>query len=104
MRSARVEFVVVKRLLPPLPSRMDRPGAPGTLGLIVATSKVGFASAGISLVGGGGGGISHAVVAVARVRFKGMVGPPWVQVPAMVSPSPLSLPSKLPPIAATVIF
>src|SRR4051794_23034302 len=82
MRSATVVLVVVKRLLPPRPTRIELPGASGRLGLMVATSKVGLASAGIRRGGGGGSGISHAVVGVARARFSGVVGPPWLHVPA----------------------
>ena len=92
MRSFNVVFVVVNILAPPLPTRMDWPCAPGLLGLIVATSKVRLASAAIGFGGGGGSGMAHAVAGVARVRFKG-VAAPCVQVPVIVFPSALSLPS-----------
>src|SRR5689334_19063016 len=61
IRSATLEFVVVNRFDPPLPTTIDRPGVSGLAGLIVATSNTGFASDGISRGGGGGSGISHAV-------------------------------------------
>jgi hypothetical protein len=64
------------------------------LGLMVATSKLGFASLAITFGGGGGSGIAHAVSVVARARFSGAgVGLPCDQVPVIDAPSELSFPS-----------
>ena len=59
---------------------------------MVATSNAGFAFAAIRTGGGGGSGIAQAVSGVARARFKAS-GAPWVHVPAIEFPSPLSFPS-----------
>ena len=90
MRSLRVVFVVVNRLLPPLPTSMEDPRFSGLAGLIVATSNEGFASGAIGF--GGGSGIAHAVCGVARVEVSGK-GAPWVKVPEIELPSPFILPS-----------
>src|SRR4051812_29918401 len=102
MRSFKVVFVVVKRLLPPRPTRMDCPGVAGLDGLIVATSKTRFALAAIGVGGGGAAGMAHAVAGVARARFSG-TGAPWVKVPAMELRSSLNRPSNVPPIAGPAI-
>src|SRR4051812_19027778 len=103
MRSFKVVFVVVKRLLPPRPTRMDCPGVAGLDGLIVATSNARLALAAIGVGGGGGAGMAHAVAGVARTRFSGD-DPPCVQVPAIALRSSLNRPSKVPPTAGTAIF
>src|SRR5262245_30195947 len=92
MRSLKVVFVVVNRILPPLPTRMEFPRFAGLAGLIVATSNTGFASAAIGFGGGGGSGMAHAVCGVARLKVSGK-GPPWVKVPEIELPSPLIFPS-----------
>jgi hypothetical protein len=51
--------------------RIPFPGVPGLLGLMVATSNAGVASAAIDLGRRGGSGIAHAVSGVARVKFSG---------------------------------
>src|SRR3954452_2993146 len=104
MSSLSGVLVVVKRLVPPLPTRIDMPCASGRLGLIVATSNVGVASAGISFGGGGGSGMVHAVAGVARAKFRGAGVPPWLHVPEIESPSALTFPSYSPPIAAIAIL
>src|SRR5665213_3771689 len=68
----------------------------GSLGLMVATANSGFAVAGITSGGGGGSGMAQAVSLVARTRFNGRAGPPCVQFPLMVLPSPLRVPSNAP--------
>src|SRR5580658_5516046 len=80
------------------------PGLLGSLGLMVATSTDGSAFAAMRTGGGGGSGIVQAVSGVALVRFSGTAGPPWVQVPVIVFPSPLSLPSYVPFSAVMVIL
>ncbi len=90
MRSLRV-VLVVENWRPRI--RNDLPGVSGLLSLTVATSNTGLASAGIGFGGGGGSGIVHAVSFVARVRFRGSGFGPWVHVPAIEFPSPLSFPS-----------
>src|SRR5690348_466700 len=103
MMSFRVVLVVVKRLLPPLPTRMDLPGTSGLDGLIVATSNTRLAFAAIGVGGGGGAGIAQAVAGVARVSVSGEDAP-CVYVPAIEFRSSLNRPSKVPPIAGTAIF
>ena len=83
--------VVVNTLLPPLPTPREKPSS-GLLGLMVATSIPGSASAAIGFGGGGGSGIVHAVSGVTRAKFKGS-GAACVQVPAIELPSELSVPS-----------
>src|SRR5262249_22565040 len=78
------------------------PGVLGLLGLIVATSNVGFALAAIRAGGGGGSGIAHAVSGVALARFRGKDAGPWLKVPEIVLPSAPSFPSKAPPMAGIV--
>ena len=90
MRSLTDVFTVVNRR--PL-SRYILPGMLGLLGLMVATSNEGLASAAIGFGRAGGSGMVHAVSAVARFRFKGRGMGPWVQVPASVLPSALNFPS-----------
>src|SRR3954471_10177833 len=103
MRSFSVVFVVVKRLLPPRPTRMDCPGVAGLDGLIVATSNTRLAFAAIGVGGAGGAGISQAVAGVARARLSGEDAP-CVQVPAIDFRSSLNRPSNVPPIPGTAIF
>jgi len=102
-RSFKVVFVVVNRLLPPRPTRMDCPGVAGLDGLIVATSNTRLALAAIGVGGAGGGGIVHAVVGVARARFSG-TGAPCVKVPAIEFRSSLNRPSNVPPMAGIAIL
>src|SRR6202041_1922197 len=64
IRSFRSVFEVMKC---PALKKKALPCAPGLLGLIVATSKFGFASAAIGGTGSGGVGILHSVSGVARV-------------------------------------
>src|ERR1700679_2899372 len=90
MRSFTLVFMVTKRS-PLKPNPL--PGLLGALGLMVATSKLGLAFASIGGSLGSGGGIVHSVSGVARVRLRGMGLGPWVQVPVIVLPSELSLPS-----------
>src|SRR5580692_1097481 len=80
--------VVVKTFEPPLPTPREKPWS-GLLGLMVATSIPGSASAAIGFGGGGGSGIAHTVSGVARARIRGS-GKPWDQVPVMEFPSALS--------------
>src|SRR5438477_6023822 len=101
MGSARVVLMVMTSW--PLTVN-SLPGLAGSLGLMVATSKAGLASAAIGVGGGGGSGMDHAVSGVAFVSTSGIAGPPWDQVPSMVFPSPLTLPSKVPFKALIVIF
>src|SRR5215216_5868721 len=103
MRSFKVVFVVVNRLLPPRPTRMDWPGVAGFDGLIVATSNTRLALAAIGVGGAGGAGMAHAVAGVARARFSG-TGAPCVNVPAIALRSSLNRPSNVPPMAGTAIF
>src|SRR3954471_18300761 len=103
MRSFNVVLVVVKRLLPPRPTRMDCPGVAGSDGLMVATSNTRLALAAIGVGGAGGGGMAHAVAGVARARVSG-TGAPCVKVPAIVLRSSLTRPSNVPPIAGIAIF
>src|SRR6476469_9671147 len=103
MMSFNVVFVVVKRLLPPRPTRMDCPRVSGLDGLIVATSNTRLALAAIGAGGGGGAGIAQAVAGVARTRFSGEDAP-CVQVPAIEFRSSLNRPSNVPPIPGTAIF
>src|SRR5690349_17203004 len=101
IRSLRVVFIVITSW----PRTVNSlPGLAGSLGLMVATWKAGFASAAIRTGGGGGSGMVHAVSGVALVRTSGMAGPPWVQVPSIVFPSLLTLPSKVPFSCVMVIF
>jgi len=72
-------------------TRMDMRSS-GLLGLMVATSNTGSASAGIACRTGGSG-MAHAVRLVARVRFRDSGSGPWDQVPAIKFPSALSFPS-----------
>ncbi len=65
----------------------------GLLGLMVATTNAGSAFFGIGFGGGSGFGMVHAVSAVARARFRGIVGPPWLQLPEIELPSELTVPS-----------
>src|SRR5579862_7708207 len=78
--------------------------APLLLGLIVATSKLGSASAAMGLGGGSGLGISHAVSGVARVSTSGTGFGPWLQLPSMVLPSELNFPSYVPPTSLSDSF
>ncbi len=64
--------------------------------MMVATVNSGFALAGIDAGGGGGSGIVQAVSSVARTRLSGSAGPPCVNFPLMVLPSPLRVPSNVP--------
>src|SRR3954468_15159959 len=102
MRSFKVVFVVVKRLLPPRPTRIDCPGVAGLDGLIVATSNTRLALAAIGVGGVGGGGIVHAVAGVARASVSGDDAP-CVQVPAIDVRSSFNRPSNVPPTAGTAI-
>src|ERR1035438_9798209 len=68
----------------------------GAAGLMVATTNSGFAVAGIVKGGVGGSGMVQAVSSVARTRLSGSAGPPCVQFPLMVLPSPLRVPSNVP--------
>src|SRR5437764_14924312 len=97
-------LVVVNRLPPPLPTRMELPGVEGLDGLIVATSNAGTASAAIGFGGGGGSGIAHAVCCVARTSSNGEFGPPCDHVPLIALPSALRFPSNLPPNAGTALL
>src|ERR1700722_2632700 len=101
MRSFRVVLSVEK--LRPF-TRIALPGASGLLGLTVATSNTGEASADIGFGRAGGSGIVHAVWLVTCVRFRGSGPAPCVQVPVIEVASVLSLPSYMPPIPATDIF
>src|SRR5262245_7539794 len=103
MRSFNVVLVVVNMLPPPRPTRIENPGVAGLLGLIVETSKARFASAAIGFGGGGGSGIAQAVAGVAFVKSN-FIAAPCVQVPLIEVASLPSLPSRVPPIAGTVIF
>src|ERR1700679_1200319 len=76
----------------------------GSLGLMVATSRLGLASAAVGGTGGGGFGMVHSVSGVARVSVRASGFGPWLQLPSIVFPSPLSLPSKVPPIILIDIF
>ena len=101
MRSFRLVLKVMKcvpRKAKPLPCRL------GSLGLMVATSRLGSASAAMGGTGGGGVGMVHSVSGVARVSVSGSGFGPWLQLPSIVFPSPLSLPSNEPPIILIFIF
>ena len=78
--------------IPLLFTVIPQPRRSGSEGLIVATSNCGFAFSSIIFGGGGGQGMVQAVAGVARVRLRGD-GAPCVNVPVMVVPSGLSLPS-----------
>ena len=73
IRSLRVVLMVITSW--PLTVN-NLPALAGSLGLIVATSKAGFASAAIGFGGGGGSGMVHAVSGVAFVNLRGSSGPP----------------------------
>ena len=77
-------------------TRKALPGSSGLLGLMVATSKLGEAFTSMGGIGGGGVGMVHSVSGVVRVRTRGNGFGPWVQLPVMVFPSALSLPSNAP--------
>jgi hypothetical protein len=79
------------------------PGRSGWLGLIVATSKLGFASAAIAF---GGSGIGQASSDLVRTRFSGSGPGPYVQAPVMVLPSAdiVIVPSYLPPMPSIEYF
>src|SRR4051812_33181065 len=79
-------------------------GSSGRESLIVATSNAGFASGAIGFGAGGGSGIVHAVSALARVKVNGVVCDERVQVPIKPFPSPLNLPSYVPPIPGNTIL
>src|SRR5438445_6240238 len=98
MRSFAVVLPVEKRR--PLTLKY-LPGVPGLLGLIVATSNTGLASAAIGFTGAGGLGIVHAVSLVATFRSRGSGLAPWVQVPVIKVLSESSFPSYVPPTPGT---
>src|ERR1700677_3154015 len=83
-------LVVLKRV--PLNTSMKRCSS-GLVGLMVETSMPGDAFAAIGGIFGDGGGIVHSVSGVARVKISGRGPGPWLQVPVIVLPSGLSLPS-----------
>src|SRR5438309_1630561 len=95
IKSASVVLMVLKWL--PC-TRNPLPGRSGWLGLTVATSKLGLASAAMAGSLGGGVGITHSVADVARSNRSGRDPGPCVQVPAIDLPSPDILPSYLPSI------
>src|ERR1700682_6403722 len=80
------------------------PCVPGFVGLIVATSNAGDASAAIAFGRAAGSGIAHAVSLVARFRVRDSGASPWVQVPAIEVRSAFRVPSKVPPIPAIEIL
>src|ERR1035441_9975327 len=93
MRSLRDVLIVEKlrpRTIKPLPC------VSGLLGLMVATSNTGLASAAIGFSRTGGSGIGHAVSSVTCFRFRGIGEPPWVQMPVIEAPSAFTFPSYVP--------
>ena len=89
-RSVRVVLNVLKWLPCTLKAL---PGLSGSLGLMVATSKLGSASAAIGGSVGGGVGMVHAVSGVARSNNRGSGFGPCVHWPAIDLPSADILPS-----------
>lgn len=85
-------------------TRNPLPNVPGLLGLIVATSKTGSASAAIGFSRAGGGGMVHAVSGVTCFRFNGSGRSPWVKFPAIEIPSESSFPSYDPPMPGITIL
>src|SRR4051794_41806103 len=88
MRSFSVVFVVVKRLLPPRPTRIDCPGVAGLDGLIVATSNTRLAVAAIGVGGGGGGGKGPPGAGGGPANGRGGGPPPGDGSPLRVGSSP----------------
>src|SRR3981081_3551030 len=69
------------------------PCSSGLVGLMVATSNAGFASAAIGAMRGGGWGIAHSVAVVARAKLGGGGFCPCLHVPVMELSSALIVPS-----------
>src|SRR6516165_880876 len=74
---------------------MAWPGVSGLLGLIVATSNEGFASAGMAAGRGGGAGNAHACSELTFLRVRFAWGPTLI-VPSSVMPSAPNFPSYQP--------